>query len=159
MAENGKRDYQLTTEGVEKLKQELDFLRNVERPRVVEDIKEARAQGDLSENADYDAARDEQARVEARIKEIESILKSYVLIQEVDSDVVTMGKKVEIEFLDTKDVETYHIVGRLEADPLKNKISNESPIGSALIDNAEGDVISIKTNTGKDFKVKILKIK
>lgn len=151
---NGK--HQLTAEGLEAYKQELERLQTVERARVVEALKEARAQGDLSENAEYDAARDEQARLESRIKELENIIKNAVVI---DSDKKTnnMGKKICIKF-DDGFVETYTLLGSLEADPLNGIISNESPIGKAVINCKIGDKVLVKAETGDEFYVEILNI-
>jgi len=152
---NGK--HQLTAEGLEKCKQELDFLKNAERGRVIESLKEARAQGDLSENADYDAARDEQARLEARIKELESIIKNAVVIDESKATASNLGKEIVLEFED-KTVDEFSLVGSLEADPLKGKISNESPLGAAILNHKVGEKILVKTETGNEFYVIIKKI-
>lgn len=153
---NGK--HQLTAEGLDKIKQELEDLKNNERIRVIESLKEARAQGDLSENADYDAARDEQARIEARIKELEVIMKNYVLI---DSDghasASNLGKEIVLQF-DDNTIEKFTLVGSLESDPLSGKISNESPLGLAIIDRKPGDRVLVKTETGNEFYVVIKKI-
>ena len=151
---NGK--HQLTAEGLEALKRELENLQTVERARVVESLKEARAQGDLSENAEYDAARDEQARLEGRIKELEIIIKNAVII-ESDKKTNNMGKKITIKF-DDEMVETYTLVGSLEANPLEGTISNESPIGRAVINGKKGDKDLIKSETGDEFSIDILNI-
>jgi transcription elongation factor GreA len=152
---NGK--HQLTAEGLEKCKIELDNLKNTERGRVIESLKEARAQGDLSENADYDAARDEQARLEARIKELESIIKNAVIIDDMKTATSNLGKVIELEF-DDKTMEKFTLVGSLEADPLEQKISNESPLGLAIINHKVGDKVLVKTETGDEFFVTIKKI-
>lgn len=152
---NGK--HQLTAEGLEKCKQELDFLKNAERGRVIESLKEARAQGDLSENADYDAARDEQARLEARIKELENIIKNAVVIDESKATASNLGKEIVLEFED-KTVDEFSLVGSLEADPLQGKISNESPLGAAILNHKVGEKILVKTETGNEFYVIIKKI-
>lgn len=152
---NGK--HQLTAEGLEKCKQELDFLKNAERGRVIESLKEARAQGDLSENADYDAARDEQARLEARIKELENIIKNAVVIDESKATASNLGKEIVLEFED-KTIDEFSLVGSLEADPLQGKISNESPLGAAILNHKVGDKILVKTETGNEFYVIIKKI-
>ncbi|HBP25734.1 MAG TPA: transcription elongation factor GreA [Acholeplasmatales bacterium] len=152
---NGK--HQLTAEGLEKCKQELDFLKNHERGRVIESLKEARAQGDLSENADYDAARDEQARLEARIKELENIIKNAVVIDESKATASNLGKEIVLEFED-KTVDEFSLVGSLEADPLQGKISNESPLGAAILNQKVGDKVLVKTETGYEFYVIIKKI-
>ena len=154
---NGK--HQLTSEGLEKLKKELEELKNVERVRVIESLKDARAQGDLSENADYDAARDEQARLEARIKELEVIIKNVEIIDSKSkkSSSNNLGKLIELEF-DDKTVEKFTLVGSLESDPLKGKISNESPLGMAIMNQKKGQRVLVKTETGNEFYVKIKNI-
>jgi len=151
--------YKLTEQGYEKLKQELETLKDVDRKRNLEALKEARAQGDLSENADYDAARDEQARIEARIKEIENILKhSEIISSSNNSKVVSIGKTVQIKFSGSM-VREYTIVGHLEANPLQGKISNESPIGKALIGRRKGSIVTYKAETGTEITVEITDIK
>jgi len=150
--------YKLTEQGLANLKEELETLKTVDRKRNLEALKEARAQGDLSENADYDAARDEQARIESRIKEIEGILKNYELIRENTSKRVNIGKTVTIKIGDQPNV-TYTIVGSLEANPLKGKISNESPIGRGIIGTKKGQTVTVKTETEKELKVKIVDVK
>ena len=152
---NGK--HQLTAEGLEKCKQELDFLKNAERSRVIESLKEARAQGDLSENADYDAAREEQARLEARIKELENIIKNAIIIDEIKTSTSNLGKVIQLEF-DDNTTDEFTLVGSLEADPLEGKISNESPLGAAIINHKVGDKVLVKTETGHEFHVIIKKI-
>lgn len=150
--------YQLTLEGLEELKVELEKLKTVERDKNLEALKEARAQGDLSENADYDAAREDQARIEGRIKEIENILKNYTLINEkTRGKNIHIGRKVQLRINDEKPVD-YTIVGSLEANPFKNRISNESPIGKAIIGAKEGDVKNVKTQSNKEVKVTIEKV-
>ncbi|MGS0973682.1 MAG: transcription elongation factor GreA [Candidatus Izemoplasmataceae bacterium] len=150
--------YKLTEQGLANLKEELETLKTVDRKRNLEALKEAREQGDLSENADYDAARDEQARIESRIKEIEGILKNYELIRENTSKRVNIGKTVTIKIADQPNV-TYTIVGSLEANPLKGKISNESPIGRGIIGSKKGQTVTVKTETEKELKVKIIDVK
>ena len=156
--------FKLTEQGYEKLKQELENLKENERKQNLEALKEARAQGDLSENADYDAAREEQARIEARIKEIDNILKHAEIIKESNSKVITIGKTVVIDFVDkpasspTKLME-YTIVGHLEANPLQRKISNESPIGKALIGQKRGSKITYKSETGQEFRIEVKEVK
>ena len=165
-----KKDILLTSEGFLELEEELNNLKNVRRPRVIEAIKDARAQGDLSENADYDAARDEQARIEGRIVEIETILKNCVIIKgEADADAVEVGKTVEIEFVGMNLVKKYTIVGTIEANPFENKISDASPIGAELtktitVDGKQvpkyrkGDVATYTTEQGKQLTIKILNV-
>ncbi|HHX00455.1 MAG TPA: transcription elongation factor GreA [Acholeplasmataceae bacterium] len=154
---NGK--HQLTAEGLQKLKNELEALKNVERARVIESLKEARAQGDLSENADYDAARDEQARLEARIKELEGIIKNVEIIDsnQKKSSQNNLGRVIELEF-DDKTVERFTLVGSLESDPLVGKISNESPLGAAIMNHKKGEKVLVKTETGNEFYVTIKNI-
>ncbi len=151
--------YKLTEQGFEKLKQELETLKDVDRKRNLEALKEARAQGDLSENADYDAARDEQARIESRIKEIENILKhSEIILSSNNSKVISIGKTVAIKFPNDLQRE-FTIVGHLEANPLQGKISNESPIGKALIGRKKGAIVTYKAETGTELTVEVTDIK
>ncbi|MDD3126676.1 MAG: transcription elongation factor GreA [Candidatus Izemoplasmatales bacterium] len=151
--------FKLTEAGFEKMKQELDQLKDVDRKKNLEALRDARAQGDLSENADYDAARDEQARIEARIKEIENILKHAEIIKETNSKIVSIGKTISLKFLATNSIKEYTVVGHLEANPLAGKISNESPIGKAIIGLRKGAKITYKAETGKEIKIEILDIK
>ncbi len=167
-----KEVYKLTEEGKARLEAEHEDLISVQRPRNVEAIKEARAQGDLSENADYDAARDEQARIEGRILEIETILKNCIIISKDDSenvDAVEVGKTVEIEFLATQMKAKYTIVGTIEANPFENKISDASPLGLELTSTVvvegktypkyhKGDVAVYTTESGRQIKVKIVDV-
>ena len=148
----------LTLQGLKNHQDELERLKDVDRIRNLEALKEARAQGDLSENADYDAARDEQARIEARIKEIEGILKNYEIIKLDTSKNVNIGKTVSLKINDLEPVE-YTIVGSLEANPLEGKISNESAIGKGIIGSKKGQVLTIKTETGNEVTVKIVNVK
>jgi len=151
--------FKLTEAGFQNLKIELENLKEVDRKQNLEALKEARAQGDLSENADYDAARDEQARIEARIKEIENILKHSEIIRDTNSRVVMIGKTVVLKFLSNEVVREYTVVGHLEANPLQGKVSNESPIGRALIGHKKGQTIVYKTETGNEISVEIIDIK
>jgi len=148
----------LTQQGFQDLKDEMEKLKDVDRKANLESLKDARAQGDLSENADYDAARDEQARIEARIKEIEGFFKNYEIIKEDTSNKVNIGKTVVIK-VGTLAQQTYTIVGSLEANPLKGKISNESPIGKGIIGSKKGQTLVIKTETKQEVKVKIIDVK
>ncbi|TVP94797.1 MAG: transcription elongation factor GreA [Acholeplasmatales bacterium] len=157
MDQNGK--YKLTQSGIEKLKAELHLLKTVEREANLEALKEARAQGDLTENADYDAAREEQARIEKRIKELEVILKNVELIGDNDrTNKVTIGKTVTLK-IGKAEPSDYRIVGTLEADPLNHRISNESPIGKAVIGKKKGDEIKVKTETQKEILVTVVDVK
>lgn len=151
------KELYLTQEGLDELKKELDELKLVKRPEVISALKDARAQGDLSENAEYDAARTEQAIVESRIKELEVMLENAVVITKVNTDVVSIGTKVTIEYVDDDDTEEYSIVGSKEADPFTNKISNESPIAKAIMGLKVGDTVSVDSPNGK-YDVKILAI-
>ena len=152
-----KKEFLLTSEGFLELETELNNLKSVDRPRIIEAIKEARAQGDISENADYDAARDEQAKIEARIQELEYMLEHAKIIEKVSGDTVSVGTTVTLQYIDDEDEEVYSIVGALEADPFENKISNESPIGKAIMDRKVGDVISVDSPNGS-YDIKIVKI-
>ena len=151
------KELYLTEEGLEEIKKELEELKLVKRPEVINALKDARAQGDLSENAEYDAARSEQAIVESRIKDLEVMLEKAVVITKVDTDVVSIGTKVTLEYVDDDDTEEYSIVGSQEADPFSNKISNESPIAKAIMGLKVGSVVSVDSPNGK-YDVKILAI-
>ena len=151
------KELYLTQEGLDELRRELDELIQVKRPEVITALKDARAQGDLSENAEYDAARTEQAIVESRIKELEVMLEKAVIITKVDTDVVSIGTKVTLEYIDDEEEEEYSIVGSSEADPFTNKISNESPIAKAIMGLKVGSVVSVESPNGK-YDVKILAI-
>ena len=150
--------YKLTQSGIDKLQEELEHLKTTRRDENLKALKEARAQGDLSENADYDAAREEQAQIEKRIKELENILKNAELIKEDTSNKVNIGKRVWLEVNGSK-VKEYNLVGTLEADPLNNKISNESPVGKAIIGRKKGDSVTFKTEQNKEIKVHIVDVK
>lgn len=148
----------LTKDGVKKLKEELRHLIDVERPEVIEQLTFARSQGDLSENADYDAARSRQAEVEGRIKQIEDILATAKIIDDKpkNSKCVTIGSKVAIRDLSLNKENTYTIVGTVEANPFAGKISNDSLLGSALIGKQVGDLVTVKT--ASPYEVEILRI-
>ncbi|MGL6173485.1 MAG: transcription elongation factor GreA [Cellulosilyticaceae bacterium] len=149
----------LTYEGIKALEKELEELKTIERSKVAIELKEARAQGDLSENAEYDAAKDRQAEIETRIVEIEKMLKNVVVIDadEEMADVVKPGYKVKLYDEAFEEEVEYLIVGSTEADPVNGKISNESPVGSALLNHKVGDVIEVETEFGKE-KYTILNI-
>lgn len=153
-----KQEHFITKEGLEDLKKELENLTTVVRPEVVSDIKEARAQGDLSENAEYHAAREKQSIVEARIKELEYLIENVTVIEEGDSSVVRVGSTVEIKYIDDDEFEEYKIVGSTEADPFENKISNESPIAKAILGKKANDIVSVESPNG-NYDVQIVKIK
>ena len=151
------KEVYLTQEGLDNLKKELDYLKLEKRPEVINALKDARALGDLSENAEYDAARNEQAIVEGRIKELEVMIENAVLISEVSTDKVSIGNTVTIKYEDDDDTEEYSIVGSKEADPFMNKISNESPIAQAILGRKKGDTVTVDSPNGK-YNVKIVAI-
>ena len=140
----------LTSEGLKKLEDELDDLIVVKRKEVAQKIKEAREQGDLSENAEYDAAKDEQRDIEARIEEIEKILKNAEIVDEdeVNTDTINVGCQVKILDCEFDEELIYKIVGSTEANSLKGKISNESPVGRALIGKKVGEMVPVETQVG-----------
>ncbi len=140
----------LTSEGFLELETELNELKTVTRPQVIKELKEARAQGDLSENSDYDAARDAQAKIEGRIKELEYKLEHCVIAEQKAKDIVNVGSTVTIAYEDGEE-EIYKIVGSLEADPLDNKISNESPFGKAILGKKVGEKVEIESPNGSYF--------
>ena len=145
----------LTEEGLKELKAELDNLINVRRPENIQSIKEARSLGDLSENADYDAAKNEQAQIEGRIKTIEKMLENVSVITDVPKDVVGLGS---IEYIEDEDEDEYKIVGSQEADPFESRISNESPIAKALMNHKVGDIVTVESPNG-NYEIKITEIK
>ena len=150
----------LTYEGLKKLEDELENLKVNRRKEVAAKIKEAREQGDLSENAEYDAAKDEQRDIEARIEEIEKILKDAEVYVEEEADLgkVSIGCMVKILDMEYNEENDYKVVGATEANILKGKISNESPVGAALIGKKIGDVFEVETQVGTE-KYKVLDIK
>lgn len=147
----------LTEKGLQEIKDELEYLKMEKRPEVIKALKEARALGDLSENAEYDAARNEQAIVEARIKELEVMIDNALIISKINTNVVSIGTRVKIEYVDDNEIEEYSIVGSKEADPFLNKISNESPIAKAILGLEVGNVVSVDSPNGK-YDVKIVEI-
>lgn len=151
------QDVLLTAEGYLELENELNDLKLNKRPEVIQAIKDARALGDLSENSEYDAARDAQAHLEGRIKELEFKLEHCKIMDSTNKDVVGVGCSVTVSYLSDGEEEEYKIVGSLEADPFENKISNESPIGKAIMGKKAGDVISVESPNGA-YEVKIVKI-
>lgn len=149
----------LTYEGLKALEDELHDLKVVRRKEVAGKIKEAREQGDLSENAEYDAAKDEQRDIEARIEEIEKILKNaeVVVEDEVDVNKINVGCTISVLDMEYNEEMEFKIVGSSEANSLKGKISNESPVGKALMGRGIGDVVTVETQAGV-FQYKILNI-
>ncbi len=150
------KEIYLTSEGFLKLEEELNEAKTVKRPQIIKDLKEARAQGDLSENAEYSAARDAQGKLEARIKEIEYTLEHATIIENNNDGKVKVGSVVTILYDDDEE-EEYSIVGTNEADPFENKISNESPIAVAVMGKKEGDTVLVESPNGS-FSVKIVKV-
>ena len=153
----------LTNEGFLEIEEELNHLKEVKRPEVIKALKDARALGDLSENADYDAARNEQAQVEGRIKELEILLEKAELIDNKDTDAVGLGTTVKIRYDeddedDDDDVEEYRIVGSKEADPSNNKISNESPLAKGIMGARVGDKCTVESPNGS-YEIEITEIK
>lgn len=144
------KEIKLTKEGLEKLELELDNLKTVRRKEVSEKIKVALSFGDLSENSEYDEAKNEQAMVEARINEIESILKNVTVVNDDDisTDTVSIGTTVTVKCLKNDKVATYKIVGSTEASPLEKKISDESPVGKAVLGHKCGEVVEAEAPSG-----------
>lgn len=149
----------LTYAGLKKLEDELENLKVVKRKEVAGKIKEAREQGDLSENAEYDAAKDEQRDIEARIEELEKILKNaeVVVEDEVDLDKINVGCTVDVYDSEFEEEIEFKIVGSTEANSLQGKISNESPVGKALLGRKVGDIVKVETQAG-EMEYKVLKI-
>ena len=144
------KDIFFTPEGLEKIENEIEYLKTVRRKEVSERIKVALGYGDLSENSEYDEAKNEQAQVEERIAKLEMMVRNAKIIDEKDlnTDVVNIGSIVKVRELDTMEEDEYTIVGSAEADPLEGKISNESPVGSKLIGNRVGDVVEVEVPDG-----------
>lgn len=140
----------LSPEGLAKLQEELDYLRNTKRKEVAERLKEARSHGDLSENSEYDDARNEQAFVEGRIATLENTLRNAELMEEIGSHtgVIRLGSNVKLRDLEYGDILAYTLVGSVEADPMKNKISNESPVGKAILGKTRGVTVEVDAPAG-----------
>ena len=152
-----KKECLMTADGFLELENELNDLKLNKRPEIIQALKEARAQGDLSENADYDAARNAQAELEGKIKELEYMMENAKIIDNNNKDVINIGSTITICYIDDNEEEEYKIVGSMESDPMNNKISNESPIGKAVIGKKVNDVVSVESPNGA-FEIKILKI-
>lgn len=151
--------HQFTSEGLENIKARLKKLKEVDRPRNVEALKEARAQGDLSENAEYDAARDEQARIENEITELEEIVRNAVVIED-EIHASNIGKLITVVYEDDEETEEFLLVSSsLEADPMQGKISKESPLGKAVYEANIGSKVIVKPESGVEFVVLIKNIK
>lgn len=153
------KEFFLTSEGYLELETELNYLKTDKRKEVLNSLKEARALGDLSENAEYDSAREEQGKLEARIKEVEYILEHATIIEDgaTEKDKVTIGSTVSLQYDGDDEVEEYRIVGSQEADPFNNKISNESPIAMAILGKKVGEMAEVESPNGT-YKVKIVKV-
>jgi transcription elongation factor GreA len=154
------KDVILTKEGHEKLRREIEFLSTEKRRQVAERIKTAREFGDIAENAEYDDAKNEQAMLEARIAKLEERLAAARVIEkkEIAKDVVSVGAKVRLRDVDAKHTVEYHLVGSAEANPAEHKLSNESPVGKAIIGKKKGETVEVATPRGS-LKYKILEIK
>ena len=154
-----KKEVLLTYEGLKKLEEELEYLKGEKRKEIADRIKQALAFGDISENSEYDEAKNEQAQNETRIMQLEAMLKNASIIDEdeVDTKVVNLGAKVKIRDIKTKEEFDYQIVGSTEADPASSRISNESPVGSALLGHKVGDTVDVEVPGGK-IRYKIVNI-
>lgn len=153
-----KKEIFLTSEGYLELENELHYLKTEKRKEVTQTLKEARALGDLSENSEYEQAREDQANLEKRIVEVEYALEHAVVIDKAESNgTVGIGSEVELKYEDDDDTESYKIVGSQEADPFNNKISNESPIAAAIIGHKVGDTVEVSSPDGF-YSVKIVAI-
>lgn len=150
------KEIYLTKEGFTKLQEEYKYLTTTKRFEILEALKEARALGDLSENAEYDAAKNDQGACEGRIKELEVILEKAVIIENASKDVASLGSVVTIDYGDLE-LETYTIVGSQESDTVNNKISNESPIAKAIIGHKVNDIVKVQS-PGGEYEIKITKI-
>ena len=151
----------LTPEGYKKLQEEIEYLSNDKRREVAERIRIAREFGDITENAEYDDAKNEQALLEHRIATLEERLRDAKVItkKDVAKDVVSVGSKVKLRDVDAKQTVEYHIVGSAEANPAENKLSNESPVGKAIMGRKKGETVEVATPRGTKLKFKIMEIK
>ncbi|MGN1123022.1 MAG: transcription elongation factor GreA [Eubacterium sp.] len=149
------KTFKMTAEGKAELEQELDNLKTAGRIDIAEKLKVARSYGDLSENSEYDEAKSEQAKIEARISELEYQLEHAVIIDSADKDAVSMGSKVTVIRLSDKAEATYEIVGFAQSNPSEGKISDESPVGMALVGAKKGDVVTVEAPIGNlEYKIK-----
>ncbi|MBB1094835.1 transcription elongation factor GreA [Limosilactobacillus agrestis] len=153
------KTFPMTLEGKKKLEDELEEYRLKRRPEVIKRIKIARSYGDLSENSEYESAKDEQAMVESRIAQIENMLQYAEIIdnEDVDKDEVSMGRTITIQELPDEEQEEYQIVGESESDPFNGKISNESPMAKGLLGHKVGEVVEVEVPNGT-IKLKIIKV-
>ena len=154
------QEIRLTAEGYQKTVEELEYLKTVKRGEIAEKIEIARSFGDLSENSEYDEAKNEQGKIESRINDLEAMLQNYKLIDESETstDVVGVGSKVKIRDMELKEDMEYSIVGFAQADPDKGKLSDESPIGKALLGHKKGDKVQVEAPVGT-ITFKIISIK
>jgi len=149
----------VSAEGLRQMEEKLKYMTTVRRAEVAEHLNIARGFGDLSENAEYDEAKDEQAKLEADIVELEAALRNVVVIDgEISTDSVNVGTTVRVRYLDDGEEEEFVIVGARESDPMNNKISNESPVGTALLGHKSGEVVSVEAPDGA-YDLKILEIR
>ena len=153
------KEFKLSAERLEELKQELNYLKTVREKEVADQIKEARSFGDLSENSEYDEAKNEQGKLYSRIAEVENILANYVVIEEHETDhnSVRLGSKVKVLDLEFEEEESYQVVGSQEADPMNGVISEDSPFGKALLGKNAGDEVTVDAPAGP-VEYKILKV-
>ncbi len=153
------KEFKLSAERLEELKNELSYLKTVREKEVADQIKEARSFGDLSENSEYDEAKNEQGKLYSRIAELENILSNYSIIEEhtEDPNVVRLGSKITVEDLQLGGEETYQVVGSQEADPMNGRISEESPFGKALLGNKVGESVIVEAPAG-NIEYKIISI-
>ncbi|MEG2421942.1 MAG: transcription elongation factor GreA [Oscillospiraceae bacterium] len=152
------KEFKLSPERLEELKQEIVFLKTVREKEVADQIKEARSFGDLSENSEYDEAKNEQGKLYSRIAEVENILSNYLVIEDgVPSNTVRLGSKITVLDVAAKEQDNYQIVGSQEADPMSGRISEESPFGKALLGKAEGSKVTVEAPAGS-IQYKIVKI-
>ena len=151
----------ITKEGKKEKEERLEYLKNVRRPEVLEKLKTAREYGDLSENSEYDAARSEQGRLESEIQMIEETLRQAIIVdaEDLNNDVIHVGSTVKVLDIEMDEKVEYQIVGTIESNPDKGLISNESPIGKALIGKKKGAVVDVKTPTGYVYQLKVISIK
>lgn len=151
---------QITLEEKQELEAKLDYLIQVKKPENIERLQIARSYGDLSENSEYDAAKDEQAHLDREIKELTKLLNESEVIDLslVQENIVSIGKTVKVEFLDTKEIETYHIVSNTTVDIFKNKVSIEAPFGNAINSQEEGTIVEVNSPDGT-YKVEIISVK
>ena len=144
------KEYKLSAERFEELKEELNYLKTVREREVAEQIKEARSFGDLSENSEYDEAKNEQGKLFSRMAEVEAILANCVVIEESEDDgnAIRLGSRVKVMDLEVKEEESYQVVGSQEADPMNGRISEDSPFGKALVGRAVGDEVTVEAPAG-----------